>query len=324
MRASAGVAASWLLLLATAVWASAAAPSPVELLAAGRIDDAVRTLKAAISSNPNDAQAYHLLSRAYYAEEHWDDAIHTGERAVALQPKNSDYHLWLGRAYGEKADRSSWFSAMRLAGKTRSEFEAAVQLEGNNVPARCDLSEFYIEAPGVVGGGTDKARAQADALAAKDAASADWVKARLAEKQKDPAEAERLYKAAIEADHGEASRWLDLASFYRRAKRYDEMETAIQKAVEAPDRQTSARFEAASLLSRTGRNLPAAAQYLRQYLESSKPSEEAPLFQAHYLLGTILEKQGDRKAAASEYQAALALASEYLPAQNALQRVGGS
>ena len=43
--------------------------------------------------------------------------------------------------------------------------------------------------------------------------------------------------------------------------------------------------------------------------------------EAHYLLGTVLEKQGDKKTAAQEYQAALTLASGFAPARQALQRV---
>ena len=51
--------------------------------------------------------------------------------------------------------------------------------------------------------------------------------------------------------------------------------------------------------------------------------EEAPTFQAHYLLGLILEKQGDKAGAAAEYKAALALASDYERARTALDRLNG-
>ena len=61
-------------------------------------------------------------------------------------------------------------SAASLAGKVRNEFEAAVRLDPNNVDARSDLGEFYLEAPGIVGGGRDKAEAQTQALAALDPA----------------------------------------------------------------------------------------------------------------------------------------------------------
>jgi len=60
---------------------------------------------------------------------------------------------------------------------------------------------------------------------------------------------------------------------------------------------------------------------LRQYLASSSTVEEAPTFKAHYLLGTILEKQGDKRAAAQEYSAALTLAKNFSRAQEALNRV---
>ena len=58
-----------------------------------------------------------------------------------------------------------------------------------------DLGEFYAEAPGIIGGGKDKARQQADALMSLDPAIGHWVLARIAEKEKDPAKAESEYRA---------------------------------------------------------------------------------------------------------------------------------
>ena len=58
---------------------------------------------------------------------------------------------------------------------------------------------------------------------------------------------------------------------------------------------------------------------LRRYLAS--PVEEAPAFKAHDMLGQLLEKQGDRKAAAEEFRAALALSHAYSRAQEDLKRV---
>ena len=80
---------------------------------------------------------------------------------MSLDPGNSRFHLWLGRVLGEKADRANSLSAAVLAGKVRGEFERAVQLNPKDVDARLDLAEFYIEAPGIVGGGEQKAREQA-------------------------------------------------------------------------------------------------------------------------------------------------------------------
>ncbi len=300
---------------------AAADDSAPALLAAGRADDAITTLHSKINASPNDAEAYNLLCRAYFSMGDWDRGISACEKAIALDPNNSRYHMWLGRIYGEKADGSSFFSAASLAGKVRTEFETAVRLDSNNVDARSDLGEFYLEAPGIVGGGRDKAAAQAQALAALDPAKADYLKGRMAEKKKDFAMAEKEYRAAIEASHGSALTWFNLALFFRHRERWNDMEDAIQHAVSAQLDRPEIIMESGEVLLRSGRNFPAAVEYLRRYLALNSKAEEAPAFKAHYLLGTALEKQGDKQGAAQEYRAALSLARNFSRAQEALDRL---
>src|SRR5579872_6871540 len=159
------------------------AATPKELLAAGRVDDAIQTLQDRIRRSANDAEANNLLCRAYFMLEDWDHAIDACERAKTLDPHVSLYELWLGRVYGEKADRAGFFSAAGLAKKVRSSFERAVELDPRNWEARTDLAEFYLEAPGIVGGGKDKARAQAEAIQPLNPAMGHWILGRIAEKE---------------------------------------------------------------------------------------------------------------------------------------------
>ncbi len=291
------------------------------LLAAGRVDDAITTLRSKISASPSDAEAYNLLCRAYFSMANWDRGISACERAIALDPNNSRYHMWMGRIYGEKANNVIFFKAASLAGKVRNEFEAAVRLDPNNVDARSDLGEFYLEAPGIVGGGRDKAETQAQALATLDPAKAHYLYGRIAEKKKDPAAAEKEYRAAIQSSHGSALTWFNLALFFRHQQRWDDMEEAIQHAVSSQVDRPEILMESGEVLLRSGRNFPAAVQYLRRYLALTSKAEEAPAFKAHYLLGTALEKQGDKQAAAQEYRAALSLAKDFSSAQEALDRL---
>lgn len=304
------------LLASVAVWAE---PGQ-ELLSAGQVDEAIAALQSKIKTSPKDAASYNLLCRAYFTLGQWDRGASACERAVDLEPKNSLYHLWLGRIYGEKADAANFLSAAMLAGKVRREFETAVQLSPDNVAARTDLAEFYLEAPGIVGGGKDKALAQADTLATLDPAKAHWVKARIAQKNHDNDTAEKEYKAAVEASHGSANAWLNLASFYWRTHRLDQMEGALNHAASAQSNQPEVLMEAADILIRTGRDLPVAIQMLRRYL-SNATVEEAPAFKAHYLLGTVLEKVGDKQQAAQEYRASLAMASGFSRAREALDKL---
>jgi tetratricopeptide (TPR) repeat protein len=292
-----------------------------DMLAAGRVDEAISALNGRLSSTPRDAESLNLLCRAHFAAEDWDRAESSCKRAVELDPNNGRFHLWLGRVYGEKASRASFLSAMPLAGKVREEFQRAVALDPNDVDARLDLSEYYIEAPGIVGGGVDKARAQAKFIGAISPAREHWVYARIAEKNKDAATAEREYHKVIELGNGDAEAWLNLALFLRRQKRYDDMEQAIVKTSQAPmPNKLDVLVEAAQTLLNAGRAYPFATELLQRYIASG-PVEQAPAFKAHYLLGIVLERQGDKAGAAREYRSSLALARNFGLAQQALNRV---
>ena len=299
---------------------SVAAQTPQDLLATGHVDQALQTLEQQIGTAPN-AEAYNLLCRAHFELGAWDAGIPACEKATALAPSNSLYHLWLGRIYGEKADRAGFLKAAGLAGKVRTEFERATELSPSSWEARTDLAEFYLEAPGIVGGGKDKALAQAELIAPLNPAMAHWVRARVAQKNKDNVAAEKEYRAAIDASHGGARAWLNLAGFYRHTNRLDEMEQALRTMETRPVDHPAALVDAAGMLLRTSRDPELAIRLARSYIASPNTVEEAPLFKAHTLLGELLEKQGDRTAAAEEFRVALALAHNFRPAQDGLKRV---
>ena len=296
------------------------AQAPQDFLATGHVDQALQTLEQQIRTAPN-AETYNLLCRAHFELGAWDAGISACEKATALEPNNGLYHLWLGRTYGEKADRAGFLKAAGLAGKVRTEFERAVQLAPNSWEARTDLAEFYLEAPGMVGGGKDKALAQVELLAPLNPAMAHWVKGRIAEKNKDNSAAEKEYRAAIDASQGGARAWLNLAGFYRHTNRLDDMQQALHTMESRPLDHPAALVDAAGMLHRTDRDAPMAIRLLRRYIALPNTVEEAPVFKAHTLLGELLEKQGDRPAAAEEYRAALAMAHTFRQAQEGLKRV---
>jgi tetratricopeptide (TPR) repeat protein len=294
--------------------------SPKDLLEAGRVDDVIKELNGRLSSTPTDAESSNLLCRAYFELEDWNRAEPSCKKAASLDPDNSRFHLWLGRVYGEKADRSNFLTAVNLAGKVRGEFERAVQLNPSDIDARLDLAEFYLEAPGIVGGGEDRARDQARSIATLNPAREHWIYARIAEKKKDYATAETEYHQYIDLSKGDAEAWLNLALFLRRQKRFDEMDQAIIKLSQAPAPKLSVLVEGAGILNRTSRRYPLAIELLRRYLDTG-PVESAPAFRAHYLLGMLLEKQGDKTGAAQEYRSSLSLVRNFGLAQQALDRI---
>lgn len=312
---------AFVLAMPTVSPANAPLDSVHQLLVNGQADAAIQALRTSLSSNPSGAAEHNLLCRVHYAEERWDAAVSECERAANLNPNSSLNQLWLGRAYGEKADHSSWFTAIGLAKKTRIAFEKAVELDPKNVEARSDLSEYYIEAPGFLGGGTDKAATQANVIEKLEPATAYWIRARIAEHDKRNSEAEQHYKKALQVDPG-PRRFFDLASFYRRVNRLDDLEAAIQQSAKLNTKNDSALVDSASLLLRVNRNLPLAATLLQRYINQGEKSEDAPLFRAQYILGQVLERMGDTSGAKKAYQTASASASDFAPANSALKKLG--
>jgi tetratricopeptide (TPR) repeat protein len=286
----------------------------------GEADHARDLLNSVIRSGEYLAEAHNLQCRVYYALEQWDRAVSECSQAVQMNQGNSNFHMWLGRAMGAKADKSSFLSAYSLAKKTRAEFELAVKLNPRNAEALADLGEFYYSAPGVVGGGSDKAEGVAAQLDKFEPSRAHELRGRIAEQRKDYGSAEREYKQAIASNPHPAYSWMTLAGFYRRRERWTDMEAAVRSGVNAAqaDKQAGvALFDGASSLIKTNRDPELAVKMLESYLASPSKREEAPAFVAHLRLARLKGQLGNGAAAQRERAAALALAHDYKPAQDA-------
>jgi Tfp pilus assembly protein PilF len=288
-------------------------------LQAGEADKALTLLGSLPPQAANSAEAHNLHCRVLYTLEQWEAANTECEQAVKVDPHNSSYHLWYGRTLGETADHATFISAYGLAKRARSEFELAVQLDPRNAEALADLGEFYTEAPGVVGGGTDKAAGVAAQLDHVDPAAAHELRSAIARQNKDLETAEKELKEAIAVSAHPAFQWMRLASFYRKLKRLPEMENAVESGFAAAQRDPHAGvalFNGASVLIKANRNPALAMKMLEAYLAAPAATEEAPAFAARVWLARLLAQSGNEEGARRERDAALALAQEYKPAQD--------
>lgn len=302
--------------MAVAAFGQGAQNGPVAAKAALLAGEADHAL-ALIASLPASAETHSLACRVQLTLQHWDTAVDECEQAVRMDNDDSDYHLWLGRALGEKAQRASFFSAYSLAKRTRAEFETAARLDPRNAEALADLGEFYSTAPGIVGGGEDKAQSVALELDRVDAARAHELRARIAEGNKDYTAAERELKASITASQHPAFQWMSLASFYLHRSRWTDMESAIQSGLKAAqhDRHAGvALYDGASLLLRAKRNPELAVKMMQEYLDSSSKTDEAPAFEALTRMAQLKAQLGDKEGAQRARAAALSLAHDYKPA----------
>lgn len=231
-----------------------------------------------------DGPVYVLIGQNHYMRGDYKKATESLEKAAAAEPDNSNYELWLGRAFGRRAETSSPFTAAPNANKARQHFEKAVQLNPRNMEALSDLFEYYLEAPGFMGGGLDKATSVADRMSAIDPAEGHWALARLAERRKEFDTAEHHLELAARMAPSEVGRLIDLARFLSKQGRYQESDQSFRKAEKIAPNSPQLLYARADTYIQQGRNLAAARKLLERYLQAQLTPEDPPRAEAEKLL----------------------------------------
>ena len=243
-----------------------------------------QALKALEEASQTDASVYALAGKCRFHLEDFKRAVEALEEAVAAEPGNSGYYDWLGKAWGRRAENSSFLTAPRYATRARDAFQKAVELDPRNLEAVSDLFEYYLEAPGFLGGGKDKAAQLSETIKEVDRAEYHYLQARLAEKREDVAAAEEHYRAAAKLAPEQAGRLLDLAGFLSRQERYQESEAVFREAENMTPNDPKALFARASAYVRAGRKLAEARRLLGRYIESDLTPEHPSRNEARRLL----------------------------------------
>ena len=234
-----------------------------------------------------DAAAYELIGRNLYMQGDFKHATEAFESALAADPGNSTTALWLARAFGRRAETSSPFTAPGYASKARTYFEKAVQLNARNLEALSDLFEYYLEAPGFLGGGQDKAQALIPKLAAVNEADAQWAQARLAEKRKQYSTAEEHLRRAVEVAPQQVGRLIELAHFLTREGRNQEADESLARAEKIAPNNPRILFAKAAIYIKSGRNLKLAKDLLNQYINCSLSPDDPPRSDARKMLKQV-------------------------------------
>jgi Flp pilus assembly protein TadD len=231
-----------------------------------------------------DAANYLLSGKNYFMLGDYKRAIECFEKALAISPTNSEYELWLGRAWGRRAEASGWLMAGVHASKARQCFERAVAWDPNNREAKNDLFDFYVNAPGFLGGGLEKAEAHARSIASERPPEYEYEEAQIADRKKDYAAAEAHLRRAMELAPTDSGRILDLARYVAKRGRLAESDALFDKARKlAPDKPTVA-FAEARMDIENHRNLEQARRLLQGYLHASLTPDDPPRQEAEKLL----------------------------------------
>jgi len=255
---------------------ASAAPEVVEaqkLYRHTEYDQAIRLL----SNVPQqDIAVNELLGRCYFGLGDYKKATGYLEKAAAAQPDNSYFQMWLGRVYGRRAESAFALNAMSWATKSRTSLERAVELDPRNWEAADDLFDYYLEAPGIMGGGLDKAEKLADSISRRDQAEGLYDRARIAEARKEFDSAEAHLKQAAQLAPHQVGRFLALGRFFAQHGRYAESDQAFAKAEQVAPDAPKVLFVKAATYIKTNRNVDTARVLLQRYLRASNLTPDDP------------------------------------------------
>jgi pentatricopeptide repeat protein len=250
-----------------------------------------------------DAAAAYYMGRMAANDDDLDKAVEFFEKAVALNGNNAEYYDWLGRAYGSKAQKASKFKLPFLARSTRMAWEKGLSIDPNNLDIMEDLVQYYLQAPGFLGGSKEKAREMINEVKKRNAYRGAVLAANICGSQKDNACVEREIKGIIAAYPDTASTYASLVALYANAKQFDKAFEVIDQRMKKDPGDMFILYALGRTASLSGQQMDRGEQALKNYL--AHPPENPQLAGAHLRLGMIYAKRGAREAARKEYLTAL-------------------
>ena len=293
----------------------------MKLYEKGKFSQAADLLQQIRNISPADPEVKLWLAKSYLKTRDWNSAVQEMEKAVQLQPSNARYHLWLGRACGARAAHSIFVTAISWARRVAKEFETARKLAPEDPDVRFDLLDYYLNAPSIVGGGKEKAEAEAQAIAKLDPRKGYTARASICSKNKNWDQARMQLGQAVLEYPQSASACNDLADFLLDRNDFEGALNYAKKALFLNDKSKHAQLIAAAAKIRLKMDLDEAAGSL-QNLATGTLSDEEPAFEeVYYWLGECLLAKGDKVKAREAFKSALAFDPDFGRAKDSLSKL---
>ncbi len=292
----------------------------IRLYDKGEYKKASARLTELSQSSPEDPNVRLWRGKAFIKIRKWDDAVREMEKATQLEPSNALYRLWLGRACGLQAEHAFKLLAMSKARRVIKEFEAASKLAPANLEIRFDMLDFYLQAPSIVGGGDDKAKAEVLTIAKLDPKRGPIARAIMFQDDKkyDLAKKELIQATVDYPDYPAA--YKDLADFLLNQNDFDGALKNSQKALALKESKAARLILAASRI-RLRTDLDEAERSLKA-LASGSLSDNDPSFEkVYYWLGECYLAKRDKAKALESLESALSYNPDYEPAKKTMSKL---
>ncbi len=277
-----------------------------QLFDARNWDGAKQEYSSVARATPNDVTPMLYLGRVALQQNDAEEGIRQFERCVAIDEKNAECHAWLGNALGMSAQQTNKFKLPFLAKRTKREFDRAVELDPGNVDGRSGEIEYYLYAPGFLGGSIDKAREQAAGIEKRDRLRGALAYALIADHKKDAKASEIAYERAVAVAPDSVAGYSGLVNLYVREQRWTEAFATLDRISAHVPTEHNVPIRIARIAAMSGEQLQRGEDGVKRWI--ANPPSQATLDNkatAHFRLAQIYEKTSRKELARTEYEQAL-------------------
>lgn len=283
-----------------------------------KYNEAQKLLKAVSEKSAGYAAAQYYLGRVSFDKKEYDDAADYFKEAAEADPKQADYFDWLGNTYATIAQNANMIKQGILAPKMKKAWERAIELDAKNVGARTSLIQYYLQAPGFMGGSVDKAKEVAKQIVSIDAAEGHVQLGSIYASEKKIAEAEKEFQEAVKINDEYVAA---LANFYTNQKKYEKAFTLFEEALKKNPDDFVSIYQLGKTAAVSGQRLDRGEECLKKYLTHTPTSNEPSHAGANMRLAQIKEKRGNKAEAKKLFETALKLDGSLKEAKEGLERM---
>jgi tetratricopeptide (TPR) repeat protein len=326
----------------------------VRLFDDGKIVQSKLLFLDAIKEDPRNAEAYYYLGQLTISSD-YGKAIDYLENAINLNGSVAKYHFMLGNAYGVKAQRGGIFGKLGAASNCKTQYLTAINLDAKFTEARENMIEFYLQAPGIVGGSVEKAMAESDTIKTYDPYAGYIAEARVRAYQKEKVKQEECYRKAIsitpkniiayqalwllymndnnvkQADEifkkavalvdNKSDIYFQMGLFYVEKNEFAEARDMFETALKKDPKNYVVYYQFGKVDLLSGTDLYQGLSYFEKYIQAPAMKNSPGYEYAYWRMGMIYEKLGKADSARMSYRKSLELSPDFEDAKKALEKL---
>ncbi len=271
------------------------------LLAANLLHaDSIAPLSGDKSDRVTDLIARNQMGQAHEFALSWQEGA----------PENATAAFWVGSTAGQMAMRSGMFKAMGYAKTSRKALEKAVELNAKDIRAQFLLMQFYLMAPGIMGGDKDEAKLIAQRIALQSKVDGLRAQGQILATEKDMDGWLRENRAALELAPAHPDILGSVTGYYLGKSDFAAAKTLIDAAKAVDPDHPVVRYQYVKWAAMSGQESEEALAIIDEMLKMPRYPDRFSLSGAHLRRGQLLAKLGRKDQAISAYEACLTIDPE--------------